>query len=199
MKNFNVYDMKVGDSFEWCQDHSPEIEYTTTKISEDFYEIEWTHFGGGSYSTQIKDIIRYIENLSFKLLKVNFNPFTKSNLVSGEHVVETKEGNRYLVTGDYLIGETGYLCLSRYEDDLTYVNGCYPELSIMKVLIGSSGGGIHAGNGFKEYLYNENLKLIYDRQENEHRASQQAKLRSLEESIAEQQKEAEKLREELGL
>lgn len=200
MENFKVEAMKVGDSFEWLMTDDQRIIFTTTKVSKEEYESTWTNADGGSYKEGVKGIIGYTENPEFKLLKVNFkNSFTKSDLISGEHIVETVEGFHYLVAGDYLIGPTGYLRLDRYEDDLTYVKGGCPEFSIMKVFDGSGGEGIHAGNGLKDYLYNEKLKLIYDRQENEHRASQEAKLRSLEESIAEQQKEAEKLREELGL
>ena len=135
---------------------------------------------------------------NFKLLKVSFkNTFTKSDLISGEHIVELCKGERCLVAGEYLIDETGYMPLSDYNEHLQHKNENY---TINKVFNGKSGNQrICATGGLSEYLNNKKLKLIYDRQENEHRASQQAKLHSLEENIAEQQKEADKIRGELGL
>lgn len=199
MENFKVEDMKVGDSFEWTLTSNPSRVYTTTRISDLVYRTEWINILGFKETWDTTDITRYKSSDYFKLLKVDFkNTFTKSDLISGEHIVETAEGFRYLVAGNYLIGVKGYNTLTNsYKEDLKHKN--YACLDIVKVFIGGDGNYIYAGEGFEDYLKNEKLKLIYDRQENEHRASQQAKLRSLEESIAEQQKKAEKLREELGL
>ena len=43
--------------------------------------------------------------------------FTKKDLKNGM-VVETREGNRYMVVGDSLMRDVGYLPLSLYNDDL---------------------------------------------------------------------------------
>lgn len=46
--------------------------------------------------------------------------FKKQDLRSGIHVVETRKGNRYLVSGSFLIGNNGYLRLSDVTDDLLF-------------------------------------------------------------------------------
>jgi len=198
MENFKVEDMKVGDSFVW--ESFSHTEYTTTKVSDNLYETSW---GGGTVIMDSLASVKYYTTFEdFKLLKVDFkntfkNSFTKSDLISGEHIVETVNGDRFMVAGEYLIDNTGYMPLSDYDEYLQYTNENY---TVSKVFNGKSGDQrIYASGGLAEYLLNEKLEIIYDRQENEHRASQKAKLLSLEESIAEKEKEAEKLREELGL
>lgn len=57
--------------------------------------------------------------------------FTKDMLKSGEHVVELRNGTRYLYIGKYLIGEEGGDLLSNYTDNLTVP--FYTELDICKV------------------------------------------------------------------
>ena len=49
----------------------------------------------------------------------------KSDLVSGKHIVELREGSRLLVAGDFLpdIDGNGFMCLTSYSDDLR-LNDC---------------------------------------------------------------------------
>ena len=56
--------------------------------------------------------------------------FTKKDLKNGM-VVETREGNRYMVVGDSLMRDVGYLPLSLYNDDLRENNNS--QFDIMKV------------------------------------------------------------------
>lgn len=47
-------------------------------------------------------------------------------------VVETREGNRYLVCGNTIIRNRGYCNLADYNDNLLFTN-CFPSLDIIKV------------------------------------------------------------------
>ena len=203
MENFNVYDMKVGDSFTFKHKDEDQL-FTAEKINDQKTDVTWKKSGHNNYGRvtyNTSEVIKYVKTKCWLVIDKSYkqqNTFTKSDLISGEHIVETAESFRYLVAGNYLIGVKGYNTLTNsYKEDLKHKN--YACLDIVKVFSGVDDGFICAGNGFKDYLNNVKLKLIYDRQENEHRVSQEAKLRSLEESIAEQEKEAEKLREELKL
>ena len=202
MENFNVYDMKIGDSFDFkCE--GEELLYTAEKINDYKTDVTWNkseHNNYGCVTYKNSEVVRYVQNKCWLIIdKPNKqqNLFTKSDLISGEHIVELCNGERSFVAGEYLIDDTGYMPLSDYNEHLQHKNENY---TINKVFNGKSGDQrIYATGGLSEYLNNEKLKLIYDRQENEHRVTQEAKLRSLEENIAEQQKAAEKLRQELGL
>jgi len=60
----------------------------------------------------------------------------KSDLVSGKHIVELREGSRLLVAGDFLpdIDGNGFMCLKSYKNDLKHVDGgCGAEFDIHKV------------------------------------------------------------------
>ena len=45
----------------------------------------------------------------------------KSDLISGKHIVELRDGSRLLIAGDYLpdIDGNGFMCLTSYSDYLT--------------------------------------------------------------------------------
>ena len=49
----------------------------------------------------------------------------KSDLISGKHIVELRDGSRLLVAGDFLpdIDGNGFMCLESYSDDLKF-NDC---------------------------------------------------------------------------
>lgn len=203
MENFNVYDMKVGDKFVFkCGNIIPDT-YTAERVSGNVMYLEHHGKERFRYSYDMHTVEHYLKKGDWRITKYlaisdkQQNSFTKSDLISGEHVVEFNNGARCLVAGEYLIDSTGYMPISDYDEYLQYKNENY---TINKVFDGKVGDKrICASRGLFEYLCDKDLKLIYDRQENEHRASQQAKLRKLEESIAEQEKEAKKLREELKL
>lgn len=60
----------------------------------------------------------------------------KSDLVSGEHIVELNDGSRLLVAGNFLpdIDGNGYMSLSSYKSDLKHIDGgCGGEFNICKV------------------------------------------------------------------
>lgn len=81
----------------------------------------------------------------------------KSELISGLHVLEVKNGEKYFVCGDYLqCNVYGWGLLSEYQEDLTFDNDDYSVVKIYKV---------------KEYLLfnhlmkDENLELVWERKE----------------------------------
>ena len=65
----------------------------------------------------------------------------KSDLISGKHIVELRDGSRLLVAGDYLpdIDGNGFMCLTNYSDDLRLndcevdYDKCHVEFDICKV------------------------------------------------------------------
>lgn len=204
MENFNVYDMKVGDKAIFkCGRIIPDT-YTAERVSSNVMCLEHHGEERFRYSYDIHTVEHYLKKGDWVITEYlaisdkQQNTFTKSDLISGEHVVELCNGKRYLVAGDYLFSDMGYMMLSDYNDLLEAEDDGY--YTINKVFCGKDfNGRLSAGSGLGKYLVAEDLKIVYDRQENEHRASQKARLCALEESIAEQQKEAEQLREELKL
>ena len=132
------------------------------------------------------------------------NTFTKSMLVSGENVVETREGRRYLIAGDMLINLSGYEPLGSYEDNLEFKN--IPLMSIDKVYSGrdrSCEGCLtesikeyHAGEGFKDYINQENLTLIWQRESPE-QAEKRIRKQELEEKVVALRQELKQAENEL--
>ena len=65
----------------------------------------------------------------------------KSDLISGKHIVEFRDGSRLLIAGDYLpdIDGNGFMCLTSYSDDLRLndcevdYDKCHVEFDICKV------------------------------------------------------------------
>lgn len=65
----------------------------------------------------------------------------KSDLVSGKHIVELRDGSRLLVAGDFLpdIDGNGYMCLKSYSDDLKIddcevdFDECHTAFDMLKV------------------------------------------------------------------
>ena len=65
----------------------------------------------------------------------------KSDLISGKHIVELRDGSRLLVAGDYLpdIDGNGFMCLTSYSDDLRLndcevdYDKCHVDFDICKV------------------------------------------------------------------
>jgi|GEM_PF-6091276 len=50
-----------------------------------------------------------------------------------KNVVETREGKRYLVTGDILVGKDSYMHLNRYDEKLKHESASGYALDIIKV------------------------------------------------------------------
>lgn len=70
-----------------------------------------------------------------KVRKTENNQMKKSDL-KNRMVVETRNGNRYMVVDNYLMRKSGYLMLSDYHDDLTMKHDFFHssrELDIMKI------------------------------------------------------------------
>ena len=65
----------------------------------------------------------------------------KSDLVSGKHIVELRDGSRLLVAGDFLpdIDGNGFMCLKSYSDDLKLddcevdFDECHTAFDMLKV------------------------------------------------------------------
>lgn len=130
--------------------------------------------------------------------------FTKSMLKSGEHIVETREGIRYLVAGGMLINLNGYQPLGSYEDNLEFKN--IPLMSIDKVYSGrdhTCEGCLtqdikeyHAGEGFKDYINQDNLTLIWERESPEQKEKRLQK-EKLKLKLQELQKECKLVEDEI--
>ena len=135
------------------------------------------------------------------------NVFTKDMLISGEHIIELVNGTRYLVAGDYLISETGYMSLDKYGSDLLNNIKSNTEFHIVKVFSGKTYNGyskeIFAGNGFSKYLHTNSLELVWKRETSEQaqkRVEREEKLKeiqSLKEEVKRAQKALEAAEEEL--
>lgn len=61
------------------------------------------------------------------------NTFTKDMLVAGKHVVEDRDGDKFVVMGDFLSGVREYSELCEYTHDLLNQDTDFPQLDIMKV------------------------------------------------------------------
>lgn len=79
-----------------------------------------------------------------------------SDLRSGM-IVRTQELKLYLVVGDKLIGEDGYLNLASYHDDLKHT--LFKDFNIIKVY------NYKLGRSFSRLLDDDNLELIWERKE----------------------------------
>lgn len=81
-----------------------------------------------------------------------------SDLRSGM-IVKTQEEKLYLVVGDKLIGEYGYLNLASYHDNLEHT--LFRDFNIIKVY------NYKLGRSFSRLLDDDNLELIWERKEYE--------------------------------
>lgn len=82
---------------------------------------------------------------------------TKQELKNGM-IVETGEDIKYLYLDEILRGYGGWICLSGYNDDLTFSNRDFPEFDIVKVYKNES-------ISLKNIFRNEFLELIWVRPE----------------------------------
>lgn len=137
----------------------------------------------------LDEIVRYEENKQE-------NMFTKDMLVSGAHIVEMRDGVRYLVAGDYIIGEDGYMPLSKYNDELELKNS-YRDLDIVKVFNGGNKHGgalLGAGAGVVSYITQTNLPVVWqrefseDKQKRLEKEKQQQLIQTLQEDVRKAQK-----------
>lgn len=87
----------------------------------------------------------------------------KSDLVNGKHIVETKDGERYLVAGDYLphIYDKGFMLISDYTESLFRIT-CFKDESekmdicrVYEIIIYNSLGRLCE--------YTNTLKLVWER------------------------------------
>lgn len=73
-----------------------------------------------------------------KIGMTNKTTFTKDDLVAGKHVVECRNGNRYvLVTQDVLLGldSAGWNTIDEFEENLTYkYNDCWDIMKVYGVI-----------------------------------------------------------------
>lgn len=80
----------------------------------------------------------------------------KSDLVSGEHVLEVKNGEKYFVCGDYLhCNIYGWMQLSDYQEDLTFEDD--DDYTVIKIY------KIKGYCGFQSLMREENLELVWER------------------------------------
>lgn len=125
----------------------------------------------------------------------SIKPFTKDMLISGEHIVECASGKRYLVAGDYFIGESGYQKFSEYPEDLTCNQ--WPQFTITKVHSGVlPDNRVACGSGFSEYLTSDSLTLVWQRETPESAIKREKKL-ALSEHIAKMEAEIAQMKLEL--
>ena len=127
------------------------------------------------------------------------NTFTKSMLVSGKHIVETCQGDRYLVAGDYIIGLKGYHGLKDYSNSLEESTYGDSEWDIEKVYSGQgdlNSDSIRAGQGFYSYLESEKLTLIWQRETPE-QAQKRIRKKELEEKVETLKQELKQAENEL--
>lgn len=126
------------DTYIWCENHNEFSELMKILHSKGYTwasgssVLEWSPYCHKDVGVEIAitspKTIRYefcnVNNgmslTAFKIkegIKVKVNKLTKADLESG-CVVETREGNLYLVCGDKLIRKGGWLTLNDYDDDL---------------------------------------------------------------------------------
>ena len=80
----------------------------------------------------------------------------KSDLIAGKHILETREGERYLVCGNLLLcSDGGFNLLEDYNEDLFMEESI--EFDVMRVYEAKSLRGL---NSIMEY---DNLNLVYTR------------------------------------
>lgn len=85
--------------------------------------------------------------------------FSKQQLITGEHVVELNNGQRYLILGDYMVSTRGYAWLSTFEDDITiHDNGTM----ITKVFSIKKPEGMSLGEGLIS-INDDNLITVWVR------------------------------------
>lgn len=93
----------------------------------DFYVSEY--LGHGKHLTK--------QEFKEKIGMVNKSTFTKDDLVAGKHVVECRNGNRYvLVAHDVLLGlnSTGWNTIDEFEENLVYEdNNCWDIMKVFEV------------------------------------------------------------------
>lgn len=92
--------------------------------------------------------------------------FSKTQLISGEHVVEFPSGKRYLVLNNHLLSENDAIDLSIFEDDLTSPTTNSGVLFIKRVLTLRKQQSLKLGYGFKGILVDPTLELVWERQVN---------------------------------
>lgn len=89
-----------------------------------------TCFKCGAYLTK--------QQFKEKIGMVNKSTFTKDDLVAGKHVVECRNGNRYvLVDKDVLLGldSTGWNTIDEFEENLAYKdNDCWDIMKVYGVI-----------------------------------------------------------------
>ena len=104
----------------------------------------WDSISKGRYSSIVDSEKEFIESI------LKLKNFTKDDLKPG-FILETGNGNRYLYFGiDKVIGESGYLKLSSYENDLTHKSTIFNnEWDIYKILNPGS-----LTNGFNSMIKN---------------------------------------------
>jgi len=123
--------------------------------------------------------------------------FTKSMLKSGEHIVETREGERFIVAGEYLLGENDYDHVESLADTLEDVNQ-NKECDIVKVYSGKVYKEINivAGKGVLDYINSNSLTLIWERESPEQKEKRLQK-EKLELKLQELQKECRLVEDEI--
>lgn len=135
----------------------------------------------------LEEIVKYEESEN---MKEGDNTFTKDMLVSGEHVVECRNGDKYLVFKDRLIESGGYNELEEYKDNLTYKD-CEPAWDIVSVY-----KHVSAPDSL-EFIFEEgNLTLVWQRTSSE-KLKLLEEVSSVEEEIKTLQERLEKLKIEL--
>ena len=116
------------------------------------------------------------------------NTFTKSMLVSGEHVVELKNGSYKMVLGERLVDKDGYVSLIRLGDDLKHLS--YDLYDIVSVYT------TNVDFVLNDLLEGSSLTLIWQRETPE-QAQKRIRRQELEEKVVALRQELKQVENEL--
>ena len=108
--------LKIGDKVVWLKDNKV---YT---IKGYYFPYGFNNYNGnyGYYIYLDSNNWHYVNNDEVKLINTeNMKEFTKKDLKTGM-IVELATGTRYLLVNDTLIGATGQMNFSHYNENLIY-------------------------------------------------------------------------------
>lgn len=156
------------------------LEVVDIKLHEDYnnelvYALQ--DFEGKQYLTGPDCMIK---------VKSKTQVFIKEMLISGEHIVECNNGERYLVAGNVLFGKTGHIPLTYYDEYLNY-RACN-EYSANKVFSCKTGAGYRLGYGVESL--DSTHKLVWERNR---KSQQQIEIEELQNVIQDAQERINKL------
>lgn len=145
-QGFKWVNYHEGDEEKTCWDYTCDLKsliYYTLEADE----ITWSTMYSGN------------DSIEYSILKEKIKTMTKSDLKNGV-VVEIKDGDKYLVHNDLLLGKDGYIHLNNYDEDLILKDRNKNRFDIIRIYksIPYSLMGI---------LNDKYLTLIWEREEKE--------------------------------